>query len=210
MKSDLTDITLVVDRSGSMREIQSDAEGGINSFIERQAKEPGEALLTLVQFDTEYEFVHRGLPINDVPSYELAPRGMTALLDAVGRAVNETGQRLAKMEEKDRPGLVIFVIMTDGLENSSREFTKSQVKEMIQEQQEKYNWHFTFLGADQDAFAEAGGLGIAAHGSAGYAKHKVAAAYAGTASKVSRMRQQARAGQTVENKFTQEERDEMQ
>ena len=98
---------------------------------------------------------------------------MTALLDAVGRAINETGERLAKMNEQDRPGLVIFVIMTDGLENSSREFTKSQVKEMIEEQQSKYNWHFTFLGADQDAFAEAGGLGIAAAGAAQFSKGNV-------------------------------------
>ena len=85
MRSDLTDITLVVDRSGSMDEVREDAEGGVNTFIRQQAKEPGEALLTLVQFDTEYEFLHSGVPIQDVPKYELVPRGMTALLDAVGR-----------------------------------------------------------------------------------------------------------------------------
>jgi hypothetical protein len=209
MRSDLTDITLVVDRSGSMQEIQSDAEGGVNAFIEKQADEPGEALLTLVQFDTEYEFVHSGIPVQQVPKYELQPRGATALLDAVGRAINETGQRLAKMKEQDRPGLVIFVIMTDGLENSSREFTKSKVKEMIKEQQTKYNWHFTFLGADQDAFAEAGGLGIDAVGAAHFTKGKVFAAYAGTAAKVGRMRKQAMAGATVRNEYTDEERDEM-
>ena len=104
MKSDLTDITLVVDRSGSMEQVREDAEGGVNSFIAQQAKEPGEALLTLVQFDTEYEFLHQGVPITEVPRYELVPRGMTALLDAVGRAINETGERLTKMEEQDRPG----------------------------------------------------------------------------------------------------------
>jgi hypothetical protein len=209
MKSDLTDITLVVDRSGSMQEIRSDAEGGVNAFIEKQAEEPGEALLTLVQFDTEYDFVHKGVPIDRVPKYELLPRGGTALLDAVGRAINETGERLAKMPEQDRPGLVIFVITTDGEENSSREFTKSQVKEMIEKQQTKYNWHFTFLGADQDAFAEAGGLGIRANFAAQFSKGKVAAAYMGTASKVSRMRRQVMAGETVENVFTDEEREQM-
>ena len=109
MRSDLTDITLVVDRSGSMEQVREDAEGGVNSFIAQQAKEPGEALLTLVQFDTEYEFLHKGVPISQVPKYELVPRGMTALLDAVGRAMNETGERLAKMDEADRPGLVVFV-----------------------------------------------------------------------------------------------------
>lgn len=209
MRSDLTDITLVVDRSGSMRSVQEDAEGGVNSFIEKQAQEPGEALLTLVQFDTEYEFVHKGLPIEQAPKYELEPRGMTALIDAVGRAINETGQRLAKMNEQDRPGLVIFVIMTDGLENSSHEFTKVQVKQRIEEQQSKYNWHFTFLGADQDAFAEAGGLGIDAAGAAQFRKCNVGGAYAGTAAKVGRMRKQAMAGESVLNEFTDQERNDM-
>ena len=166
MRSDLTDITLVVDRSGSMQSIREDAEGGVNAFLQEQAKQPGEALLTLVQFDTEYEFVHRGVPIKHVPAYTLMPRGNTALLDAVGRAINETGERLSKMAETDRPGLVVFVIMTDGLENSSQEFTKAQIKQQIEEQQSKYSWQFTFLGANQDAFAEAGGMGIGYHGAA--------------------------------------------
>ena len=129
MRSDLTDITLVVDRSGSMEQVQEDAEGGVNSFIAQQAKEPGEALLTLVQFDTEYEFLHKGVPISQVPKFELVPRGMTALLDAVGRAMNETGERIAKMDERDRPGLVVFVVMTDGQENSSKEFSKATIKD---------------------------------------------------------------------------------
>ena len=172
MKSDLTDITLVVDRSGSMEQVKEDAQGGVNSFIKEQAKEPGEALLTLVQFDTEYEFLHKGVPISQVPEYKLVPRGMTALLDAVGRAINETGERLSKMKEQDRPGLVIFVVMTDGLENSSKEFSKEVIKEMIKRQQEQYNWHFTFLGANQDAFAEAGSMGIHAAGVANYAMIK--------------------------------------
>lgn len=209
MRSDLIDITLVVDRSGSMQSIRDDAEGGVNSFIQEQAKEPGEALLTLVQFDTAYEFLTNGTPISQVPKYELHPRGMTALLDAVGRAINETGERLAKMPEQDRPGLVIFVVMTDGLENSSKEFTKAQIKEMIERQQNDYKWHFTFLGANQNAFAEAGGMGIHAAGAANYAMDKVAAAYGATISKVGRMRAQARAGETVDNAFTDEEREQM-
>jgi len=209
MRPDLTDITLVVDRSGSMQAIRQDAEGGVNAFIAEQAKEPGEALLTLVQFDTEYEFVHRGAPIRQVPEYELVPRGMTALLDAVGRAINETGERLAKMDEADRPGLVVFVVMTDGEENSSKEFSKAQIKQMIQHQQEKYQWHFTFLGANQDAFAEAAAIGVYADGVADFAPHKVHAAYASTARKVSRMRMQSSLGETVCNEFTDEERNEM-
>ena len=210
MRNDLTDITLVVDRSGSMSSIRSDAEGGVNEFIRTQAAEPGEALLTLVQFDTQYDFVHRGVPIGDVPSYTLQPRGATALLDAVGRAINETGSRLASMTEAERPGLVIFVVMTDGLENSSVEFTKAKIKEMIEHQQQNYNWQFTFLGANQDAFAEAGAMGIQAAGAANYKADKVFAAYQMTGGKIARMRKARAAGQAVDNAFTEEERKSME
>lgn len=209
MRSDLTDITLVVDRSGSMSSVRQEAEGGINAFIAEQAKEPGEALLTLVQFDTQYEFLHHGVPIAEVEEYHLVPRGMTALLDAVGRAIHEVGERLAKLEEAQRPGLVIFVVMTDGLENSSREFTKQQIHQMIQHQQEKYQWQFTFLGADQNAFAEARAMGIDTAGTANFSKHKVTDAYSSTTSKISRMRRQSMAETMISNEFTDEEMDAM-
>jgi uncharacterized protein YegL len=209
MRDDLTDITLVVDRSGSMQAIRADAEGGVNALIEEQRKEPGEAALTLVQFDTEYEVVHRGVPIGDVPAYSLVPRGMTALLDAVGRAINETDERIRSMPEEDRPGLVLFVINTDGLENSSQEFTKDQIKEMIEEQQKENDWHFTFLGANQDSFAEARAMGIQADGVADYAADKVGASYRAASSKLARMRGQKSRGEEVLDAFTPEERDSM-
>jgi uncharacterized protein YegL len=210
MRTDLTDITLVVDRSGSMDSIRQDAEGGINAFIADQAKDPGEALLTLVQFDTEYEFIHRGVPIAKVAKFQLQPRGATALLDALGRAINETGSRLAAMHEDERPGLVIFVVMTDGLENSSREFNKAQIKQMIDHQQTAYNWHFTFLAANQDAFAEAADIGMAVGGAANFDAFEVVSAYAAAGAKVSRMRKQRSAGESVSNDFTEEERESMQ
>lgn len=209
MRDDLTDITLVVDRSGSMESIRTDAEGGVNALIADQAEQPGHALLTLVQFDTEYEFVHRGVPIGQVPRYRLVPRGSTALLDAIGRAINETGARLAAMPEAERPGLVVFVVMTDGHENASREFSRTVIREMIERQQREYSWQFTFLGADADAFAEAGGMGIDAQGVARYDRSKVGAAYKGTSGKLARMRAQKAAGQEVQNRFTDEELDEM-
>ena len=209
MKTNITDITLVVDRSGSMQQRREDAEGGVNAFIQQQAEEQGAAVLTLVQFDTEYEILHRGVPIEEVPEYRLEPRGMTALLDAVGRAINETGIRLNGLKEADRPGLVIFVITTDGLENSSTEFTRTQIKEMIEHQQSKYGWHFTFLGANQDAFAEAGAMGMKASAVANYSMGKVGAAYEMTSRKVSRMRSQHRKGEEVLDEFTDEERKNM-
>ena len=209
MRKDLTDITLVVDRSGSMQSIRDDAEGGVNALIQDQAEQPGEAIITLVEFDTEYDFVLQGVPARDVRPYRLVPRGSTALLDAVGRAINETGARLAAMPEADRPGLVVFVVVTDGHENSSRELTKDQVREMVEHQQSVYKWQFTFLGADADAFAEAGGIGIDRDGIATYSRDKVRSAYAATSSKVSRMREQTNTGREVTNWFTDEELDEM-
>jgi uncharacterized protein YegL len=209
MRSDLTDITLVVDRSGSMQQIREDAEGGVNAFIADQTRQPGEALLTLVQFDSDFEFLHQGVPVQQVPKYSLVPRGSTALLDAVGRAINETGERLEKMAEPDRPGLVIFVVMTDGRENSSREFTKLQLKEMIERQQQVYSWNFTFLGANQDSFGEAGRLGVDAAGIANWKLDKAAAVYDALASKVRRMRTQKGADVPVSNEFTDEEREQM-
>jgi len=192
-----------------MQQRREDAEGGVNAFIQQQAEEQGAAVLTLVQFDTEYEILHRGVPIDEVPEYRLEPRGMTALLDAVGRAINETGIRLNGLKEADRPGLVIFVITTDGLENSSTEFTRAQIKEMIEHQQSKYGWHFTFLGANQDAFAEAGAMGMPAGAVANYSMGKVGAAYDMTSKKISRMRSQHRKGEEVLDEFTDEERKKM-
>lgn len=210
MRADLTDITMVIDRSGSMDSIKADAEGGINTFVKLQKQEPGKALLTLVQFDTDYEFVHSGIPIQKVPSFKLTPRGSTALLDAVGRAITETGNRLAAMSESQRPALVIFVIVTDGQENSSRLFSREKIREMIQHQQAAYNWQFTFLAANQDAFAEAASLGINVAGTANWAADKIENAHLATAAKVSRMRRCAGAGDTIDNNFTAEERKSMQ
>ena len=207
MRTDLTHITMVIDRSGSRQSIQSDAEGGINSFIEQQKQEPGEANVTLVQFDTDYEFVHSGVPIKQVPAFKLVPRGSTALLDAVGRAINETGARLAVIDESQRSGLVVFVIVTDGEENSSREFTRDQIRKMVEHQQSAYKWQFTFLAANQDAFAEGASLGIAADGIAQWATGKARGTYDVAAQKLSRMRKAASAGETIDNRFTDEERE---
>lgn len=188
MRKDFTDLTLVIDRSGSMRSCMNDAQGGINQLIEDQKKLPGHATLSLVQFDTEYEFVHRAVPIRDVPEYKLVPRGSTALLDAVGKAIVETGERLSKMQEQDRPGVVAFVIVTDGQENASHEYKKDQIKEMIKQQQDVYKWHFTFLGANQDAFAEASSMGIPTSNAMNYMSAKSAQAYGVTSGKLGAMR----------------------
>lgn len=154
-------IAIVLDRSGSMISVKADTEGGLKAFLATQAEAPGETTVSLYQFDTAYEAVYENRALADVPEYTLVPRGGTALLDAVGRTISAVGADLAAMPEGDRPGEVVVVILTDGEENSSREFTLPAVKKMITEQQDVYGWKFVFLGADQDAFEAAGGMGIA-------------------------------------------------
>ncbi len=205
MKTNFSDVTVVLDRSGSMMSCKTDAEGGVNAFIQEQKKLPGECVFSLVEFDTEYNFVHKARPIADVTPYTLIPRGLTALLDAVGRAVNETGERLAAMKEEDRPSLVVFVIVTDGYENASSEFTRAQIREMIERQQKEYSWQFTFLGANQDAFAEAGSLGINPAGVGQYVASNAVHAFAAATSNVTRMRTASASGMAVDNSYTAEE-----
>jgi hypothetical protein len=163
MTSPRTDITIVLDRSGSMASVRSDVEGGFTRFLEDQRALPGECTLSLTQFDSEaIEDVYTARPIREAPVMELHPRGMTPLLDAVGRTLTRTRERLAALPERDRPERVLFLIITDGQENASREFSKAQVRELIERQRQVYQWDFIYLGANVDAFAEAGGLGIGA------------------------------------------------
>jgi hypothetical protein len=144
-----------------------------------------------------------------VGRYSLQPRGGTALLDAVGRAITETGERLKATPEADRPGLVVFAVVTDGLENSSHEFTKDAVKALILHQQDVYHWKFIFLGANQDAFAEGGSIGVKTAGIANFAANKVRTAYAATSANVGRMKSAVAGGasaQSVAPEYTDEER----
>lgn len=205
MQQDLSDITVVLDRSGSMESCRSDAEGGLNAFIETQKAQPGRARFTLVQFDHLYEVVHNGIPIADVPRCELVPRGNTALYDAIGRTINEIGARLAALPEVERPGLVCVVILTDGLNNASREFSSDQVKKMIGHQQAAYKWQFTYLGANQDAFVVADAIGVNRVSAANYTPGTSKEAFAGAANNVARMRSASAGGQSVSNRYTEDE-----
>ena len=158
--ADLTLIAVLVDRSGSMAQWREDMEGGLNAFVESQASEPGDAEITLAQFDTKYELVWPLGRINDVPKYTLMPRGCTALLDAMGRFITEVGEELAKRDEADRPGKVIVCIVTDGLENSSVDWTRDMVKALVEQQSSQWHWEFVFLGADMDAVQEGASVGV--------------------------------------------------
>lgn len=160
-KANSTEIVFVLDRSGSMETIAADMKGGFDSFIQEQKKVPGECRVSLVSFNTTLDVVYEGLMLAAVPKLELYPRGGTALFDAVGVAITSTGARLANMPEAERPAKVLFVIITDGEENSSREYTKNQVAELVAHQQKKYSWDFIFLGANLDAAKAASDLNIA-------------------------------------------------
>src|SRR5512143_3257316 len=153
MKKDLTEIVLVLDRSGSMSTTQSDAEGGLKTFMDEQRKVAGECRVTFCRFDHEIDLVFENKPLASVEDAELRlhPRGMTCLLDAMGYAINRVGERLSKTPEAERPGRVIVVTITDGQENSSREFTIRQLFDVIKLQRETYKWDFVFIGADEAA-----------------------------------------------------------
>ncbi|MDB9495550.1 VWA domain-containing protein [Spirulina subsalsa CS-330] len=172
MKPGFAEIICIIDRSGSMNSIKSDAIGGFNAFLEEQKKLPSEANLTYIQFDTEYEVVHENKPLKAVDPIDknvFIPRGATALLDAIGKTLDATGKRLAHTPEKNKPEKVIVVILTDGHENASTQYNQSKIKEMISHQREQYSWEFIFLAANQDAFSEATKIGIDAKNSFDFA-----------------------------------------
>lgn len=162
MNNNLTEIIFLLDRSGSMAGLESDTVGGFNTFVKKQSELDGDTILTTVLFDDEYEVLWNGIDAREVKltEKEYFVRGTTALLDAIGKSILDVGIRLSKTSEERRPGKVIFVITTDGMENASREFTYEKVKELIRHQQEKYNWEFIFMGANIDAAKEADSLGI--------------------------------------------------
>jgi uncharacterized protein YegL len=152
----------IVDRSGSMNTIRKDTEEGIKAFIDKQLEgvDSSKRTVSFYQFDTEHECLHNFDLLEKAKDYKLEPRGSTALLDACGQAITNVGHSLKHMPEDQRPGYVMVIICTDGEENSSREYKKAEIKKMIQHQQDKYNWRFTYIGANQDAFTEARSLGI--------------------------------------------------
>jgi hypothetical protein len=173
---DYTDITIILDRSGSMESVAADTIGGFNRFLDDQKTGHGSATITLVQFDDRYETVYSVAPIATAPPLTgdtFVPRGSTALLDAIGRTIDTTGARLAAMREEDRPEQVMMVILTDGEENASRHFDNDAIARRISHQRDVYSWEFVFLGANQDAIATASQMGVAAGSALSYAPSPV-------------------------------------
>jgi len=157
-----TELVFILDRSGSMAGLESDTIGGFNGMIAQHRSEGGDVLVSTVLFDHEHEVVHDRVRIADVPaltSKEYYTRGCTALLDAMGDAIHHIKNVHKYARPEDRPARTMFIITTDGMENSSTRYTADQVRAMVK-QQEKAGWAFVFLGANIDAVEVAGGLGI--------------------------------------------------
>lgn len=159
----MTELVFILDRSGSMSGLEKDTIGGFNSMLEKQRKEPGDAVVSTVLFDNEAEVIHDRIAIADIPDLtdkEYFVRGCTALLDAVGGAIHHIGNVHKYARKEDVPEKTLFIITTDGMENASCRYTYDKVRHMIEHQKERYGWEFLFLGANIDAAAEAKRFGI--------------------------------------------------
>lgn len=171
MSNEVTELVFILDRSGSMASMADEAIGGFNAFLEEQKTLPGEARLTLALFDHEYTLVHNGRDIKAVEPLTketYTPRGTTALLDAVGRTLDDVGKRIHASEQAcsacgskpDTPTKVLVAVLTDGLENASKDYDKKRISEMIEHHKKDHDWQFMFLAANQDAFEEGGSIGV--------------------------------------------------
>ena len=163
MKQNLTELVFILDKSGSMTGLEKDTIGGFNSMLEKQKKVDGGCRVTTVLFDNRYELLHDRIDLQAVQPLtdkDYEPGGSTALLDAIGRTIHKIGAVQRHTAGAYRASHVLFVIITDGEENSSREYTGRKIKEMIERQKSEYGWEFVFLGANIDAVAEADSLGI--------------------------------------------------
>lgn len=171
-KENFTSINVIVDASGSMAGLTTDTIGNFNTFLKEQKAFPGEAVFTLCTFNTDYRLVHDFVKIAGVPDLDkdtYRPNGGTALLDAMGTTIDSVGRKLAAMPEEERPSKVIFLIITDGHENSSHHYFAPQIRQMVEHQKDVYSWEFVFMGANIDAIASGTALGISAQNTLNYA-----------------------------------------
>ena len=158
MKKSLTELVFILDKSGSMSGLESDTIGGYNAMLKKQQEEPGEAIVTTVLFDDEYELLHDRISIKGIQpitEQEYFVVGTTALLDAIGITIHKIDNAQQHTSPEHRADKVLFVITTDGMENASREYNYDKIKHLIEQQKHTHGWEFIFLGANIDAIATA-------------------------------------------------------
>lgn len=163
MNNNITELVFLIDRSGSMSGLEKDTVGGFNSMIEKQKKQDGKCFVSTVLFDHETEVLHDRLPLDRIEKMtenEYFTRGSTALLDALGGAIRHIGNIHKYARKEDVPEHTMFIITTDGMENSSRQYTAERIKAMIERQKSEYGWEFLFIGANIDAVTTAAKYGI--------------------------------------------------
>ncbi len=171
MKNNITELVFILDRSGSMAGLENDTIGGFNAMLEKQKKLDGECFVTTILFDNESEFIHDRVKLQDIPKLtynDYTVRGCTALIDALGGAIEHIEKIHKYARNEDVPSQTMFVITTDGQENASRHFTSRKVKKMIEQKKEKNGWEFLFIGANIDAVETAANYGIGADRAVNY------------------------------------------
>ena len=164
MKTNLTELVFILDKSGSMGGLEKDTIGGYNSMLVKQQAVEGECHITTVLFDNKYELLHDRIDIkaiSPITEKEYSVGGSTALLDAIGKTIKKIGNAQKHTANDYRAERVMFVIITDGEENASHEYSAAKVKAQIERQKTEYDWEFIFLGANIDAVQTAGRFGIA-------------------------------------------------
>ena len=174
-KNDLTELVFILDRSGSMSGLERDTIGGFNALIEKQRKQPGECLVSVVLFDNTSEVIYDRVPLEKVrPMTEddYSVRGCTALIDALGDAIRHIGNVHKYARPEDVPAHTVFVITTDGMENASRKYSAQEVRQKIERMKEEKGWEFLFIGANIDAVQTAGRFGINADRAVNYKADK--------------------------------------
>lgn len=197
-----TEVVVIMDRSGSMSSIQSDMVGGFKTFMDEQRAEPGELFVSLYQFDTQFDVVYENKPAADVGELPLHPRSSTALLDAVGKTVTLVGERLAALPEEQRPGAVVVLIITDGLENASKEWKADAVRAAVERQEKEFSWKFVYLGADLAGLKDAASMGVTRAASYDASAQGVRGMYSGVSENLSRYRRSVRSGDSNADFYT--------